>query len=173
MSATMNSGNNLDMQGLDGLASLTATAGICRGAGTECDGASFAGPHRHSRHAPRLLLVWWLATIATPSPAHPLSLQECFEGGDFIAHAAQARDNGITKAAFSDKLVADIYLIQGFPPELRWFVQDPDDAEFLLAESTRVFDQPKAPEAHRTAFLARCFDRKLGTDGLPPVGRNE
>ena len=111
-----------------------------------------------------------LAVVATPAPAHPLSLQECFEGGDFIAHAAEARDNGITKAAFCDKLLADIYLIQAFPRELRWFVQDPDDAEFLLDEATRVFDRPEPPEAHRTQFLTRCFDRKLGTDGSAPIG---
>jgi len=114
-----------------------------------------------------------LAVVATPAPAHPLSLQECFEGGDFIAHAAQARDNGMTKTAFNDKLLADIYLIQAFPRELRWFVQDPDDAEFLVAEATQVFDRPQPPEAHRTQFLARCFDRKLGADGSAPIGRSE
>lgn len=114
--------------------------------------------------------VGCFAAATTPSPAHPLSLQECFEGGDFIAHAAEARDNGITKTAFCDKLVADIYLIQAFPRELRWFVQDPDDGEFLLAEATRVFDRPEPPEAHRTQFLARCFDRKLGINGAAPSG---
>ena len=110
-------------------------------------------------------------------------MQECFEGGDFIAHAAQARDNGITKTAFNDKLLGDIYLIQAFPRELRWFVQDPDDAEFLFAEATIVFDSPRAPEAHRSDFLSRCFDRKLGAGppnpvdpdrdtGLPPAKRD-
>ncbi|HVN35977.1 MAG TPA: hypothetical protein VMU96_12075 [Casimicrobiaceae bacterium] len=113
----------------------------------------------------RVLMLGWVAAIAASSTAHPLSLQECFEGGDFIAHAAEARDNGITKAAFNDRLLADIYLIQAFPPELRWFVQDPDDAEFLLAEATDVFDRPQVPEAHRSDFLSRCFDHKLGTGG--------
>jgi hypothetical protein len=101
--------------------------------------------------------------------AHPLSLQECFEGGDFIAHAAEARDNGMTKAAFKDKLLADIYLIQAFPPDLRWFVQDPEDGEFLLAEATTVFDRPQTPEAHRSGFLSRCFDRKLGASPSIPT----
>jgi len=115
-------------------------------------------------------MVGSLALVISHSLAHPLSLQECFEGGDFITHAAQARDNGMTKDAFSDKLLADIHLIQAFPRELRWFVQDPDDAEFLLAESTLVFDRPREPETHRTDFLSRCFDRKLGA---APSGSTE
>jgi hypothetical protein len=101
---------------------------------------------------------------ALSASAHPLSLQECFEGGDFIAHAAQARDNGITKAAFLDRLVTDIRLIQAYPPELRWFVADPEDGEFLHAESARVFDEPRTPEAHRAQFLAHCFDRMARLD---------
>jgi len=107
------------------------------------------------------VFVGWLAAFAIPAIAHPLTLQECFEGGDFIAHAAQARDNGTSKAAFNDKLLADIHVIQAFPRELRWFVQDPEDAEFLFSEATTVFDVPRAPEAHRSDFLSRCFDRNL------------
>jgi hypothetical protein len=106
-----------------------------------------------------LLLFGWAATVVVPSAGHPLSLQECFEGGDFIAHAAEARDNGMTKGEFVDRLVADVYLIQAFPPELRWFVVDPDDAEFLEFEASRVFDSPRPPETHRADFLSRCFDR--------------
>jgi len=119
------------------------------------------------------LVLGWLAAVATQSNGHPLSLQECFEGGDFIAHAAQARDNGMTKAAFNNKLLADIYLIQAFPRELRWFVQDPEDAEFLLAEATLVFDRPQVPEAHRSEFLSRCFDHKLGTGDSSPIEHSE
>jgi hypothetical protein len=114
----------------------------------------------------------WLAAFAIPSIAHPLTLQECFEGGDFIAHAAQARDNGMSKAAFNDKLLADINLIKTFPRELRWFVQDPDDAEFLLAEATTVFDRPRPPEAHRRDFLSRCFDRDLEAGPSSPSETN-
>ena len=91
--------------------------------------------------------------------AHALSKQECVEGGDFIAHAADARDNGINKSAFLDRLNADITLIQAFPPDLRWFVADSDDAEFLLSESSEVFDRPQDSEAHRAQFLEHCFDR--------------
>ena len=106
-----------------------------------------------------VLLLGLATSVATRAAAHPLSLQECFEGGDFIAHAAQSRDNGMTKAAFLDNLVADIHLIHAFPPELRWFVADPEDAEFLYSEASRVFDAPQKPEAHRAQFLSRCFDR--------------
>lgn len=105
------------------------------------------------------LVFGWAAIIAVPSAAHPLTLQECFEAGDFIAHAAEARDNGITKTEFVERLVADVYLIQAFPPELRWFVVDPDDAEFLQSEASRVFDSPRSPEMHRADFLSRCFNR--------------
>jgi hypothetical protein len=90
---------------------------------------------------------------------HPLSMQECFEGGDFIAHAAQARDNGATRKAFLDTLTADIRLIRIYPPELRWFVADGDDAEFLTTEASEVFDSPQLPEAHRAQFLSHCFAR--------------
>lgn len=109
-----------------------------------------------------LLAVMVLGMVLAASSragAHALSLQECLEGGDFVAHAAQARDNGVTRAVFLDRLVADIRLIQSFPAPLRWFVADADDAEFLHAESARVFDAPDAPETHRAQFLKRCFDR--------------
>jgi hypothetical protein len=102
--------------------------------------------------------------IASHAAAHALSLQECFEGGDFIANAALARDNGIRKDEFVDRLVADIRLIQAYPPELRWFVADPDDAEFLHAEASRVFDRPQRPEAHRAVFLSHCFERMARLD---------
>jgi len=110
-----------------------------------------------------LLLAAALGGTAS-ADAHPLSLQECFEGGDFIAHAAQARDNGMTKVAFLDRLVSDIRLIQAYPPELRWFVADVDDAEFLHAEASRVFDERRAPEAQRASFLSRCFERMARLD---------
>lgn len=105
------------------------------------------------------LVLACASSLAVSSSAHPLSLQECLEGGDFIAHAAEARDNGMSKAAFLDRLVADVYAIQAFPPELRWFVVDPEDAEFLTSQASEVFDRPKLPEAHRADFLSQCFDR--------------
>jgi hypothetical protein len=119
-------------------------------------------PERNGRRARGCLgaLIVGLAAMSSiPSMGHAPSLQECFEGGDFIANAAQARDNGMPKSVFIDRLVADVYTIQAFPPELRWFVVDPQDAEFLMAEASQVFDRPVPPEAHRADFLSRCFDR--------------
>jgi len=119
-------------------------------------------PERNGRRARRYLCVPIVALAAitsVPSMGHAPSLQECFEGGDFIANAAHARDNGVPKTAFIDRLVADVYAIQAFPPELRWFVVDPQDAEFLVTEASQVFDRPLPPEAHRADFLSRCFDR--------------
>ena len=153
------------MEGLASVAGYGARPGRGRGSGTATLFAQAVWKLAHSRGKACGLLLAWLGVVATPSPAHPLSLQECLEGGDFITHAAQARDNGMTKDTFNDKLLGDIYLIQAFPRELRWFVQDPEDAEFLLAEATTVFERPRAPEAHRSDFLSRCFNRKLGTDG--------
>jgi len=123
------------------------------------DFTSNIGRHAPARGCLCALIFGWAATVVVPSAGHPLSLQECFEGGDFIAHAAEARDNGMTKRDFVERLVADVYLIQAFPPELRWFVVDPEDAEFLQSEASRVFDSPRPPEMHRADFLSRCFDR--------------
>jgi hypothetical protein len=106
---------------------------------------------------PALLFV--VATGANvPAGAHERTLQECLEGGDFIANAARARDNGMTKAEFLNRLLDDVRLIQAFPPQLRWFVLDPEDADFLATEASKVFDTPLRPEAHRAQFLSRCFE---------------
>ena len=107
---------------------------------------------------PALLLFVVATGSGTPAGGHERTLQECLEGGDFIANAAKARDNGMTKAAFLGRLVDDIRLIQAFPPQLRWFVVDPEDAELLHEEAAKVFDTPLKPEAHRAQFLSRCFD---------------
>ena len=105
---------------------------------------------------PALLLL--VVTIAAaPAGAHQRSLEECLEGGDFIANAARARDHGMTKTEFINRLLDDIRLIQAFPPQLRWFVIDPEDAELLHEEASKVFDAPRRPEAHRAQFLSRCF----------------
>jgi hypothetical protein len=111
-----------------------------------------------------LVLIALAAGAGAPVAAHLPTLQECFEGGDFIAHAAEARDNGMTKEQFLERLVADIRLIQSFPPQLRWFVADADDASFLHEEASRVFDARRSPNAHRAQFLSRCFDRSAPVD---------
>ena len=105
------------------------------------------------------LLLFVVATAAcAPAAGHQRTLQECLEGGDFIANAASSRDNGVTREAFLGRLVDDIRLIQAFPPQLRWFVVDSEDAELLHEEARKVFDMPLRAEAHRARFLSRCFE---------------
>jgi hypothetical protein len=91
--------------------------------------------------------------------ASNLSVAECFEGSDFIANAAHARENGMTRAAFLGRLEEDLELIQAYPPQLRWFAKDAEDERFLFESAKRVFDAPEAPERHRARFLAACFTR--------------
>lgn len=105
----------------------------------------------------------WLAAItafaAMNAGASTLSVADCFEGSDFIANAAVARENGMSRDAFLDRMEEDFQLIQAFPPALRWFAHDEDDARFLLQSAREVFDAPDAPEGHRAHFLAACFAR--------------
>lgn len=91
--------------------------------------------------------------------ASNLSVSECFEGSDFIANAALARENGVSRADFLGRLEEDFELIQAFPPQLRWFAKDRDDESFLYESARRVFDAPESPEQHRAGFLAACFNR--------------
>ena len=88
-------------------------------------------------------------------------MAECFEGSDFIANAALARENGMSRAAFLGRLEEDLELIQAYPPQLRWFAKDRDDEVFLFDAARQVFDQPQAPEQHRARFLAACLDRGM------------
>ena len=87
------------------------------------------------------------------------TVSECFEGSDFIANAALARENGMSRAEFLHRMEEDFMLIQAYPPQLRWFVKDEDDERFLLSAASEVFDAPDDPEGHRARFLAACFDR--------------
>ena len=111
-----------------------------------------------------LVIIVFAAGVNAPAGAHAPTLQECLEGGDFIAHAAEARDNGMTREQFLERLVADIGLIQAYPPQLRWFVADADDATFLHEEASRVFEVRRSPDAHRAEFLSHCFDRSARFD---------
>ncbi|MFO1322166.1 MAG: hypothetical protein U1F52_21375 [Burkholderiales bacterium] len=95
--------------------------------------------------------------LACAAQAHDLTVQECHEGSDFIRNAALSREAGIARAEFIDRMRSDIDLIQSYPPELRWFVQDDDDEQLLLGAAQKVFDTPDAPERHRAEFLASCF----------------
>jgi hypothetical protein len=97
-----------------------------------------------------------------PVLAHKPTVRECLEAGDFIRNAALSRDNGTTRKFFMDNLQQDYVMIRAFRPELRWFVLDPDDEDFLQAEVMLVFDTPLTSEQHRTDFLERCARRPAG-----------
>ena len=91
--------------------------------------------------------------------AHPLSEQECAEGGDFIRNAALSRDGGMSGAAFLGRFSDDLALIKAFPPELRWFVQDRQDEDFLFGKVAEVFEKPEAPQLHQRRFFTDCTTR--------------
>jgi len=96
---------------------------------------------------------------AAPAEASSPSVETCFEGSDFIANAAIARENGVAREVFVARVEADFVMIRAFPPELRWFVMDEDDERFLRTAVAEVFDSPRSPEAHRAGFLDACFSR--------------
>lgn len=105
----------------------------------------------------------WLAAL--PAWPHDISLEECAEGSDFIRNAALSRDNGLSRSEFIGRMHADIELIQAFPKELRWFVQDESDATLLLDHAAQVFDQPREAELHQAAFLQACVGRTANAAG--------
>ncbi|MFC7515478.1 hypothetical protein ACFQUU_10715 [Herbaspirillum sp. GCM10030257] len=100
--------------------------------------------------------------------SHALSPQECAEGGDFIRNAALARDNGMTEEQFMSRIEEDLEVIKAFPPELRWFVQDDNDAQLLLTAASSVFREPKQAAVHRLEFLIACMNR-AGNDAQRTV----
>ncbi|MBI3527534.1 MAG: hypothetical protein HY067_06150 [Betaproteobacteria bacterium] len=97
--------------------------------------------------------------------AHALTLAECTEGGEFIRNAALARDNGITREFFVNKLVEDLAMIQSFPPQLRWFVQDSSDEKLLSEAVFKVFDEPMKAEQHESSFISACIQTAGSVDG--------
>lgn len=106
----------------------------------------------------------WMAALAAaqfamPLAAHDLTIDECMEAGEFIMHAAMSRDAGTSRDEFVGKMQEDLFVIQSFPPELRWFVQDEADESLLVSHAERVFDQPVDPQAHESEFLRACFNR--------------
>ena len=102
---------------------------------------------------------------AAQGMAHKLTLAECTEGGEFIRNAALARDNGISREFFVNKLAEDLIVIQSFPSHLRWFVQDASD-EMLLSEAVfKVFDEPMNAEQHQASFISTCMQSTEVADG--------
>lgn len=114
------------------------------------------------RRASRALVAALVALASAASPtaqAGQSTITECVEGSDFIEHAADARDNGMSRAAFLGRLDADFQTIRAFPVALRWFVKDRDDETFLRGAAADVYDRPLAPEKHRELFFAACVSR--------------
>ncbi len=109
-----------------------------------------------------------LALILIPAVcmAHQPSRQECVEGGDFIKNAALARDRGMPEESFISKIQDDIEVIKAFPPPLRWFVQDDEAADFLIAAATEVFRKPQEANKHRANFIKACL---LKVGAKPPL----
>lgn len=100
-----------------------------------------------------------LSLCAFPALAHKPSLQECREAGEFIRNAALAREAGMTREAFLDRLHGDLVAIRAHPPELRWFAQDEDDEAFLVAAVEDVFDAPAKSTEHEADMLRKCLAR--------------
>jgi hypothetical protein len=105
----------------------------------------------------RSALLAVLALAVTPCAAHVPSVQECREGSEFILHAAQARDAGATREFFIGRLQDDLVAIRAYPRSLRWFAQDAQDEALLTGAAEGVFDTPRRPELHQSAFLAQCL----------------
>ena len=97
--------------------------------------------------------------------AHSLTLAECTEGGEFIRNAALARDNGVTREFFVNKLVEDLIMIQSFSPQLRWFVQDSGDEKLLSDAVLKVFDEPMKAEQHEASFVSACTQTAGSVEG--------
>lgn len=99
------------------------------------------------------------------------TMEECFEGSDFIGNVALSRDAGVAPAAFLGRMQDDFAAIRAFPSDLRWFVHDADDEAFLLSSAREVFDHPDVPQQHRVAFLRSCIKRMSGvvTPAIAPT----
>jgi hypothetical protein len=120
---------------------------------------------RHHWLAASMILIG-LVLIPEVCAARSPSMDECREAGDFIRNAAMARDGGMSEEAFLNRLKEDIEMIQAFPPSLRWFVQDDDDAQLLLSFAEKVFQQPDLPAAHQSDFLRACIGKAAVRAGV-------
>jgi hypothetical protein len=116
------------------------------------------------RHISAVGLFALTSIWVAQATAHPLTLAECAEGGEFIRNAALARDAGASREFFIGKLEEDLILIQAFPPQLRWFVQDAVDEEFLSRRLERVFDERMKPDQHEAAFISDCIQTTAFAD---------
>lgn len=108
-----------------------------------------------SRSVPAALFL--LVLLPALCLARTPSASECMEAGDFIKNAALARDGGMAEADFISRIRDDIEIIQSFPPHMRWFVQDEEDAAFLIAAATDVFQKPRVAAEHQRDFVKACL----------------
>jgi hypothetical protein len=113
----------------------------------------------NARAVQRVGLAILVAMSAIPVFAGRPTMNECLEGSDFIRNAALSRDAGIGADAFIGRMQGDFIAIRAFPAELRWFVHDESDEQFLAEQARVVFEQPADPDDHRLHFLRACIDR--------------
>ena len=93
---------------------------------------------------------------------------ECVEGSEFVEHAAQSREAGLSREYFLDKVRSDLEAIRIYPPELRWFAQSPEDEQLLTQAVESVFDRPADPADHGRRFLEQCL--AAGISVAPAIG---
>ncbi|MGZ3237585.1 MAG: hypothetical protein ACXWIN_01000 [Burkholderiaceae bacterium] len=117
-----------------------------------------------------IIFLLMLLLLPMRSNAHSLSVNECKEGSDFIRNAAVARDNGAAEMSFIDRISDDIEVIRAFPPQLRWFVQDDDDAKLLLSAAVNVFHHPKSAHTHQVEFFNDCIANAKATASTRKIG---
>jgi hypothetical protein len=110
-----------------------------------------------------LVAIVLIAAFVPNASAHPVSVQECSEGGEFIGNAARSRDAGMTREAFLERFEHDVVMLEALPSEYRWFIQDEADAQYLREAIQEVFDAPKAPITHEMEFISRCITSPPGS----------
>lgn len=96
------------------------------------------------------------------SGAGATTLDECFEGAEFIGNAALLRDSGApegSEESFVSRAIEDLEKIRSLPPDLRWFARDDESENFLLTEIIRVWREIQTPEQHYRGFLDRCISQ--------------
>ena len=103
------------------------------------------------------LALFAMLLISPTANAHARSKLECAQLKVFIQVHAYSRDRGaMTRQTSLDILTSDLALIKTFPEQPRWFVLDDSDAQFIVREVARVFDDPLEPEMQGAAAEERC-----------------
>ena len=73
-----------------------------------------------------------------------------------MVHVDQKLSSILTREAFLERLESDLIVVRQYPPQLRWLVQNEDDEAMLVQAARTVFDAPRDPPSHESAFLAMC-----------------